>query len=1381
MLLKVAGLFLKCALNLTLLLSIFIGTTIAQPKKIHFTYLTSGEGLSSNNVYAITKDRYGFMWFGTDDGLTRFDGLNFVVYRNAPENPKSLRVNEITTLHEDKTGRLWIGTNGGAISLYDRKTNEFINIPGDNSKKGISSKAVSSICSDYLGNIWIATFGGLNILNPNTGEVYKFPVNPTNPLALNTSKILKVFEDKLRNIWIGSSSGLYLYNRKKNTFTNFSHSSDKPASLSNNTVREIIEDRKGNLWVGTVDGLNLFLPESKTFKRYKYDATGNNNISSGYIYALAADKDGMIWVGTDKGLNIINTESNRIKTFEPDERNKNCLLSNSIRSILIDNHNIHWIGTYQGGVNKYDVNLTSFNIKTSNRFDTKGLKHPVVTAFAPASNGEIFVGTDGGGLQAFNSSTGFFRNINISAAGNNFSNLSILTLLKSRRNELWIGTYKQGIYIYNLSTGSTTHLKKGNTAFNLSQNDIFALYEDSSGNIWIGTNGEGVNIYDPDSKKITKFSNKNNQGTANEISNSNIRDFAEDSRGNIWIATYGAGISVYNKASGTFFRYTNATSNLPGDVVLTLHIDKADNIWAGTQGGGLALLQKGAKRFLPLTEKEGLANNVIHNITEDREGFLWLSSNKGITRFNPKNKSFKNYTHYNGLQSSAFVRGAGYVSETGELYFGGLQGLNYFNPANLKFNKNIPPVVFTDLVISNKSVKPGIENSPLKEDISVTKEIRLQYKQEFSISFVALNYTVSQQNNYAYKLEGYNKEWNYVGSKNIASYTNLDPGEYTFHVKASNNDGVWNEKGSSIKIVIEPPFWRTTYAYAFYVLSAIGLFLYLRDRAITKIKRRFALEQEKQQALQAREHEKKEAERLRELDMLKLKFLTNLSHEFRTPISLIMAPVDSLLSQDNKQSFSQLNIIKRNARRLLNLVNQLLDFRKMEEQELRINRTEGELVSFIWELSDSFVDLAERKKINFTFETHINTFYTTFDADKVERILFNLLSNAFKFTFEGGAVKLELLIDPDNKDNASRLNIKISDSGIGIPAHRQEKIFERFFQEDTSSAILNQGSGIGLSITKEFVSMHGGTISVESIPGQGSTFTVTLPFVPSMPVEEELHTYEITERVEETEEEPVTELMSSKLDIPRVLIVEDNADFRFYLKENLKKDYLIFEASNGKDGWQKALSGHPDLIVSDISMPVMDGIALSTKLKSDKRTCHIPVILLTAMTGEQEQLKGLETGASDYMTKPFNFEILNSRIRNLLALNNTIKNTYKKHIEVQQPQLEIESEDAKFLNSIVQYIEKNLTNPELSVEELSKHARVSRGTLYTRILSITGETPVEYIRSYKLEKAKALLEKSDYTISQVCYMVGYSTPAYFSKAFRAKYNMLPSEYILLTR
>lgn len=1353
----------------------------AAQEDINFTALTTKDGLSSNTVNAILKDRYGLLWFGTDDGLNKFDGTNFKVYRYKAGDPTALQANEILALHEDKAGNLWVGTSGGSLSLYDRKKDAFINFPSGKLPNNIRNNVVRAVCGDYLGHIWVVHFGGFDILDPGNRSIIKMPLKPDVEHAIQIGSGLSAFEDSKHRMWIGLSNGLLRYDPATTSLSLFQHNDLDPLSLSGNNVNAIAEDKTGNIWIGTANGLSMYKAGTNEFLNYRKNGDNSTSISSNVISSIAVEGN-ELWLGTENGLDILDTRTGKVRKFSFDYRNNHSLNALGIRSLYLDNQGICWLGMFGGGVNKFDKNLNLFNSVTSNIFDEKGLRSSYVSSFAEDKGVNVFVGT-GGGLSSFDPETRLFRHFDIKAARGTNSYLSIASLKMNKRNQLMIGTFSDGVFILDPVTTRYKQFVRGDNEQDLNSNYIFCIEEDRKGNIWVGTNGEGINVLNADSKVITRYTPHPKH--PNDIKlpiNGFIRDIEEDSNGDFWIATHGGGIALLQPSTGKFTIYNTANNKLPNDKVLSLLEDRSGNIWAGTFGGGLVRFQKQTNQVTVFAEKNGLLNSTIYEILEDQKGLIWVSTNKGISSIDPATGKINNYTHHNGVQNNNFIHGAGICLSTGEIFFGGVEGFNYFNPLQLRKNNNIPSVLITDLRISNQSVIPS-GDGPIKENISVAKEINLDFKQNFALSFVALNYTSPEQNQYAYILEGFDKEWNYVGNTNSVSYTNLDPGDYVFHVRASNNDGVWNNEGASIKIFVHPPFWRSIYAYILYVLIVAGLLIYLRYNSIRKMNRKFALEQIRVQA----EQDRKEAARVHELDMLKIKFLTNLSHEFRTPISLILGPADQLLSrQKNEQSGKQLQIINRNAKRLLNLVNQLLDFRKMEEQELKLQASEGELVSFVRETCDSFNDLSERKRISFEFKTQIEQLYTHFDHDKMERILFNILSNAFKFTHDGGKISLELSASARNSGPTVKwVSIKISDTGIGIPANKKEKIFERFFQNSSTASILNQGSGIGLSITKEFVKMHGGAIEVDSEPEIGTTITIHLPFILlDLPAIDKEGLAGITDAAPGTEPAPhaaeVNEGDNPIYNIgekPLVLLVEDNEDFRFYLKDNLRLHYKIVEATDGKEGWHKALATHPQLIVTDISMPNMDGIEFTSKIKSDKRTSHIPVILLTALTGEKDQLTGLGTGANDYITKPFNVEILNAKIKNLLTLNSTLKSTYSRQIKVLAPDVKIESDDEKLLKEVMLYLEENLTNPKLSVEELSKHIGMSRSTLYSKILDLTGETPVEFIRSVKLDKAAILLKKSERNVAQIAYSVGFSTPNYFAKAFKAKFNMLPSEYI----
>lgn len=1334
----------------------------AQQDGLNFINFSSRNGLSSNTTNAILKDRLGYMWFATEDGLNKFDGTAFRVYNHNELDSNSIGANQVQTIYEDPQGNLWIGTNR-TLSLYDRQKDCFHNYYITN------GTAVRAICTDGSGKLWVGSYDGLTLYDPVNHQIRHFNADSSRAGQLRSNTIICLLRDNQGRLWAGSNSGLYLYQPATSDFKRFINIPSDPGSLSDNVVKAIAEDSSGHLWFGTNNGgLDRLQEDGCHFRRFKNNPADVTTLSSNRVYSVVPESTGKLWVGTEDGLNIFDLQSGKVLRVKDDDRNKYSLKGRSVRSIFVDPRGIYWVATNQGGINKYDKNLPFFNLVQYNPFDPEGLSSPRVTSFSEAVNGDIYVGTDGGGLNLYHRATGLFEHIAVLDP-----DLHILAL-ERRGSELWIGTFRRGLFVLDTRTRSIRHYDKGNAPRELPSDDIFCIKSDRLGNMWLGTNGSGVCMWDPHSGNVRRFGPTSVSGNGSTLlSNGFIRAIEEDNAGNMLIGTVGSGVVLYDPLRRTCRVFNRANTGLPLDEVITLHIDRKGTVWAGTPSGGLCRLGYPDNKFNVYSEQQGLANAVVYKILEDDAGKLWVSTNKGLSCFDPENATFKNYMSENGLQESSFNMGAGLkTAATGELFFGGIEGFNYFRPAALTENKIVPDVIFTDLKIGGRSVVPGKDLAVL-EHVSIAGEIRVDYRQNFSVDFAALDYTTPAENRYMYKLDGLDRSWNELGMSRTAVFTNLYPGHYTLEVRAKNCNGAWITKPVTIKIYVKPPFWLTGYAYAAYVLL-FGLILWgIRYRGIRKIRARFALEQERLRMKQVVEQERREAERLHEFDQLKIKFLTNLSHELRTPVSLIMGPVEKLQEQEaDSDKRGQLAMVKRNARRLLNLVNQLLDFRKLEEHELKLNCTEGDIVSFIRDTAESFQDIAERKQIRFGFQTEVGYYFTSFDRDKIERVLFNLLGNAFKFTPKDGSISLVV----KGMGPTDGLQIILTDTGIGMSEEERHRLFDRFFQGGADAGVMNQGSGIGLSITKEFVRLHDGRIEVESERGKGSVFTIFLPLA-NLLGGGGTSTVEVAapEEAIAAEENPLT--MVPALDKPAVLLVEDNEDFRHYLRDNLKHYYRIFEAADGKEGWQKALSRHPDVIVSDISMPVMDGIELSRKIRADHRVSHIPIILLTALTGNAYQLKGLETGASDYLTKPFPFEILNLKIRNLLSLNRLLKETYTRRLNVETPVAEVESEDQRLILKITQFIEANLDSPDLSVDELCKHMYMSHASLYRKIVDLTGEKPVEFIRSVKLNKALDLLERSDMKIAEIGYAVGFTTPNYFTRAFKAKFDISPSEYI----
>lgn len=866
----------------------------------------------------------------------------------------------------------------------------------------------------------------------------------------------------------------------------------------------------------------------------------------------------------------------------------------------------------------------------------------------------------------------------------------------------------------------------------------------------------------------------NNTSQPYSLHSDYISSLAYDKDANLWIGT-AYGVNILKRNTGKFEYFTTENSRLAGNNVSDVYCDHLGNMWVATSNG-LSALQPGKDSFQVFRVKDGLPSNSISGMLEDNNHFLWLTTGGGLCKASilSENGQLKikciNYDEYDGLQGREFNVNATLRTSQGDLIFGGANGFNLFNPSSIVTDKNIPPVVLTGLRLFNKQVLLPIS-------VARERELILPYDQNnFSLEFAALSYINPKKNRYAYQLADIDKGWVFTdGSNRLATYTNIGPGEYIFRVKASNSDGVWNEQGITIRIIIQPPFWKTGLAYTIYVLAVLAALYMARLRIIKKARAKFALATERREAL-----------RINELNRMKIKFITNLSHEFRTPLSLILSPAEKLIKNTDNTEPKQLGIlIKRNAKRLLLLVNQLLDFRKMEVNELKLNKSKGDIADFIKDTTDSFCDLAEAKGIALNYKSGVKSLPALFDKDKIERIMFNLLSNAFKFTSAGGKIDVELTVEEEVHNN-TLLKLTVKDTGIGIAKELQDKIFESFFQGESQGDTYNQGSGIGLAITREFVEMHGGSIKVESELGKGSCFTLLLPVTV---LSGELHDTAVPYGSVATAEVAAVDdiergdnVAGSNIDIKerriKILLVEDDDDFRFYLKDNLAPLFTILEAANGQEGWKKTLSSQPDLVVSDVNMPVMNGMDLCRKIKTDNRVCHIPIILLTALSNEENQLKALAAGSNDYISKPFNVEILISRIKNILQYKGSVVQTFTKRIEVSPNEINLEPAETEedFMRQAATILEANISNPDFSVENWCRELHLSRTSLYKKIITYTGTTPIGFIRNFRLKRAAQLLEAGRYNIAEVAYMVGFNNPKYFARYFKEEFGVLPSVY-----
>lgn len=1350
-----------------------------------FSHLDITNGLSDNQVNCIYKDKKGFMWFGTTSGLNRYDGNKFKIFKRDTKDPNSLAENHVMNIAEGPDDKLWIFTHNN-ISIYDPSMERFSNnITAELARYKIPASPITRVKKDKEGEFWFATHKkGLYRHNPKSGRTIYYSNSPNSTAVLHSNHVINIVTSQHNHLWLIYSDGVIeqLDTRADKIITRFDGLAKEIYNKPRNFIMTM--DNKQNLWICSDEGpIGVYCYGTLTNSLLHYGKDSSiGQLNSNVLTSIIQTDDDKIWVGSDHGgINVIDPTTNKVSYILSRADDPRSLSGNSVY-LYKDNTGIIWGGTFKQGISYYHRGIMQFPLYKRLIINPKSLPFQDVNSFEEDDKRNLWIGTNGGGLIYFNRSTNTYTQFKHDPNNpNSITSDIIIRLFIDREKKLWIGTYFGGLDCYDGKT--FTHYRHNiNDPNSLTDDRVYTITQDAKGEIWVGTFAGGLNVFNP---KTNSFRHPKSPGISEYTS-----EIFVDKDQNKWIGR--------DKGVGVLFQGTNKVKNylsepknpnsLIGNDVNIITQDRKGLIWIGTKDG-LSILNIKTNKFLNIEEGLNLPANNVSNIIEDYAGRMWVSTTNGLSGIMLSEVDGKyrveinNYNELDGLQSRAFNLYSAKRLRSGELVFGGMNGFNLFDPQTLNIFKPKPHLLFTDLKLFNKSVTAGDSingKGVLSKAFSETKEITLKHNQNvFDIEFAAGDYFNPAKTKLEYKLEGFDNEWITVaGNERKATYTNLDGGNYIFKVRIK--DPYELHKGEiSMNITVLPPFFRSTFAYISYILLLIGGLLYLRHRGIRRLKREFESTQASIEAERKIEHERAEARRMHQLDLMKIKFFTNVSHEFRTPLSLILLPIDNLIRTiTNLDQHSQLVTIKTNGKRLLNLVNQLLDFRKMEYNELKLSLKPGDIIKFIKEASTSFTDIAQQKRIEFVIESDYSSYDTNFDHDKIERILFNLLSNAFKFTPSGGQICVILnLLRTGESDHHNNLEIKVIDTGIGIAVENQVRVFDRFFQDQMPENLLNQGSGIGLSITKEFVKMQGGSIQLESEPDYGSCFTVTLPFEERQEINEQEVIAPSDYEAQVLIAPKIAHSLPGTAKKATILLIEDNDDLRFYLKENLKDSFHIVEAVNGKDGWQKALSMHPKLIVSDISMPEMNGIDLCKKIKADPRTAFIPVIILTALIAEGDQLTGADSGADDYILKPFNFEILLSKINNSLRMQQTLKTTYQKQIEVRAEDIHVVSEDEKFLKNAFEYIEQNITKVNFSVEELSKLLNLSRVSLYKKLLTLTGKTPVDCIRTVRLKRAVQLLQKSQLSIANVAYEVGFNNPTYFAKVFKEEYGLLPSEYV----
>ena len=1357
----------------------------AQKPTKDFNFVDIKAGISKVGIYTITQDYYGFIWIGTNgSGLYKFDGIDYTSYKFKHQDSTSVSSNLIFSSYLGKENKLWIGTEDG-LNLYNRDLDKFqkINI----TKSQELNISVLSI-NEYDGNLYIGTrLNGLFKYNLETQQTQRIPTKDKSGPAINSIKINK---DGI--IFLGTSLGLKKLNATKSQIL-------KPNIINgalnvdiDAPIQCMLFDSKNNLWAGTY-----------TKGVYKYNIQESEisgitklKISQKRILSILENSDNSILAGSENdGLFHLNSNGSIIKSYLYSKTDKNSISSNSIWSLFKDKNERIWMGYYNNGVVVSDDYYDKFNNIESLANNKNSLQTGSVTGIVKDDNNNLWITMDGGGIDIFDGKSGKVEHINISEKSfyKGLTSNYIQTVFIDSKKTMWAGSWDNGFYFLKKGSKKFTNINIDNSNGKLLSNAILSFEEDNDGIIWIGTFYAGLYSYNPKTE-ILKHNNTEDFLKYN-INTSDVRKILVDIDGAIWVGTTSGLFKIdkinENDLKVTSFikpmtiEYNNHKSSIH---ILSLYESSDSNIWIGTRGAGLSKFDKNKNQFTWYNKFSGLNEENIAGIIEDFDKNIWISGNSGITKLNASKNEFTNYTTNDGLLSDDFNFNATFIDKKGDLYFGNYKGVDYFNPKDLKVNTNLPSLYLTGLKIFNKEITPNSEKSPLNKIITETSSLELNYEQSvFTIEYTGINYTRSEKNQYAYYLEGLEKSWNYVGNQRSTTYTNLDYGDYTFKLKSANNDGVWNEEPLELKIKISPPWWKTTVAIiAYFILFVLGILL-LNKMTQDRIKEKQLIKNERSQRIQEDKLHKK-----------KIQFFTNISHEFRTPLTLILNPLKDIMRDENSNLSERIkskhNIIYRNTNRLYRLINELMDLRKLELNKMTIRASQLNLINFSKDIVEYFKEEALTRNIFLSLDADISDLNVWADESMLEKIIFNILSNAMKFTPDNGSINVELI---DNDSDfllplmsetvpVKVIEILISDTGPGLEEDQIQQIFERFYQVENLNKTYYGGTGIGLEVVNNFVKLHKGKIEVSSKVGEGTTFKIILPKGNNhlskdeiMRFKKELDTDEIDANfisVNQTEIESNETLEADKNQKKHtILVVEDNTELRNYLKTELSINYKVLIAHNGKEGLDIAQKSFPDVILTDVIMPEMDGFEFCKRIKTDIKTSHIPLLMLTAKSRMDDRIEGIEYGSDAYMTKPFDMRLLSLRLSQLITSRKLIFDKYFSEVSGAKENVNTTSIDKVFINKVLAYIGENISEPSLSVEKLANELNLSRSQLYRKIKTLTGQTVNELVRKIRLERAHQILQTGSAFVNEVCYKVGFSSPSYFTKCFKAHFGVLPTE------
>ena len=1329
---------------------------------------TTDAGLSSSLINQMFLDKQGYIWIATEYGLNRFDGLRFADYRHVSADSSSIRNNYVRALFEDSGNDLLVGCIDGLMK-YDRETNTFSEIPMIRAGKRVFPH-VTQMLELHNGEIWMTTTGqGMFRLD----EEQKQAVSVDNPLKQSNYNFQSCFyEDSYYNIWIGTyGNGLICYMPATKEVRVF-----KSPVLNDNNIAAIIEDKQGNLFVGTQKrGLSCYNRKDNSFTPVPY--TGNSALS---VYCMSL-VDGQLLVGTDgQGLKMYNPVKKQLEDYIINAAPID-FSEGKIHTILEDKDKNLWLGLFQKGLVLIPKHSNPFEYYGSKSIYYNPIGQGCVMSIFQDSNQHLWVGADNEGIYELNAEGKRLRHYQPGSSARSVAN-TIMCVYEDSEKNLWLGSYTRGVAKLNRKTGECDY------SLPVDNEKILSIAEDKQKNLYIGTLGSGFYQYNLQTGNLRHYeSSKDETGDLrrNELANDWINYIFCDSEGLVWLGHY-KGISCFDPLRGSFINYRQVNTLISGCVGYAIQEDYSGNIWAGTTDG-LYCFNKKTGELKRFTTADGLPNNVICGLCEDFRHDIWISTYMGISRYDVKNNRFVNYYSGDGLQGTEFTHGAFYKDKQGKIYFGGINGITCFSPERIGNVSKETNVWITDFYVFNQPIhKNSLSGGDpiIHTSVQDAELFRLSHEDNtFSIVFSTLQYNNPGQISYQYKINELSSQWlSTEPGVNRVTYNNLPPGRYTFQVRALNY-GNYSET-RTVKILITPPWHQTWWAYCIYAVLAGLLVWGIVNYIVSRMRHR--------REIMKREH----AEQLNEA---KLQFFINISHEIRTPMTLIINPLEKLLADKKDGELHKTYLmIYRNAQRILRLINQLMDIRKLDKGQMFMKFRETDMVGFIDDLMQTFEYMAHKKNIRFVFEHKMPQLKVWIDLNNFDKVLLNILSNAFKYTPDGGEVQVSLTTGQDmTRRDALReyFEIVITDSGIGIDRNKIERIFERFYQIDNDVTKSNFGTGIGLHLSRSLVQLHHGVIFAENREDvSGSRFVIRIPLGSAHLRTDELETVDANTSMFHTVDKPVLAKLEEALmeegEEPeagvkakthyRVLVVEDEVEIKTYLKSELADDYKVETCNNGKEAYDLVLRDAPDLIISDVMMPEMDGLTLCRKIKQNTNVNHIPVILLTAKSKPEDTLEGMETGADAYMVKPFNMELLKKTVANLIANRRLLRNKFSgaQQQEDKMEKITMKSNDEILMGKIMKVVNEHLDDPALNVEMLASEVGLSRVHVHRKLKELTNLSTRDFIKNIRLQQAAALLAQDQkLTVSEIAYATGYTNLSHFSSSFREKYGMSPKEYM----